>query len=185
MPPYLAERAKAFHRRYPPAAPRGLLLLPTGRTFEEVDLAELAAETPPGGGPTLVFDPQSLDLYSELPLYLAKAWAGVLAPIALFGVILLLSWKRRWGWRLQAFAGLLAAGVVTADMCLYGRVSLPCTLAAKCVIVPLAMLTGYYSFRAVKERRWVTALAVIVGLAALAYFALQARSPASRAPQPR
>jgi hypothetical protein len=172
--PRLADHARDFRLLNASRNPEGLCLLPPGKSVEAVDLAALRAGMPADRRPALIHDPHPTDPFRDLTLYLTKAWVGVLSPAALYVVLLLLGWRRRWGSRFAAISGLLLAIPVTADLYVYGRVSTPCTLAAKTAVILMSLVAAYCTYRAFKARRWVFAGIVTVGLVVLAYYAAPA-----------
>jgi len=169
LPPRYAESAAAFGRWNSIAhSLYGVRLLPPGVSPQVKSIVELLSLSPRGPRPGVIYDPEPMKLFEELPLFLAIAWFGALFPLAA------LTWSRgnqrkdgrSAGW--SSVKGLALFCVPWATLRWFGRVSLWSGLTMKASVI---VVFCFALWQAVVMFRQGRRTAPVVVLALLGYMA--------------
>lgn len=171
MPPYLVEQAEAYRLDNWRTSPAGLRLLPSGVSFDGI-AATAPATRPAAEGPRVIYDPRPVDPFADLPVYLAKAWSGIVLPMTGFALLCLVARWRRWGYLGVGLSAWAMGFLLAAAMWFYGGVSGICTLTAKGSLIVLFAVVAYGVYRAARAREWKKILWITIALLLLAFDAL-------------
>lgn len=159
MPPMMASASKTYEKENKHKRPESGLIL-AGR------------DTP--STPQVSFDPEPTNPYRRLPLYLAIAWAGVLIPIGLSGLVVRLAKKRNWTARIPAVITLMLAMAAVATFFFYGRVSIPTAFGFRGAIAVPLIVAVIFALKTIKEKHWICGGLVLILALALGVFVFPA-----------
>ncbi|NLF32680.1 MAG: hypothetical protein GX591_17530 [Planctomycetes bacterium] len=174
MPSCYPDIAARYRREILRSDPPGLYVLPDGQTVEQFDLAAVPAAA--FQRPPVIRDPATQHLFPDLDKLVRRVWAVVLLPAVLWAAFAIVHRKaRRPLLGAAAVADLTTAAAVTSMVFRFGRISSPCSLTGKILIVLLAGAAVYHAVRLWRRRRlpWRIAAVLVVGaVAVLGYWAM-------------